>query len=154
MTWQIIIIQDLLLKDTPRTRWIGSSCPASSCCCPSPCHSTPDWVFFPMEFIFFSTSYCTQTHLSFPVAGHVAHSRAAVPVAHLRCEKSKHGSNCHSNIFWWYLAWNENTGPAEDSSCRTNTCSRCSSQSHTRSQSRYIPEVYLLFSRIMKRVKV
>ena len=46
MPWQIIIIQDLLLKDTPRTRWIGSSCQASSCCCPSPCHSTPDWVFF------------------------------------------------------------------------------------------------------------
>ena len=100
MPWQIIIIQDLLLKDTPRTRWIGSSCQASSCCCPSPCHSTPDWVFFPMEFIFFSTSYCT--HLSFPVAGYVAHSRAAVPVAHLnkqRCEKSKNGSNWNSNIF-------------------------------------------------------
>ena len=46
MPWQIIIIQDLLLKDTPQTRWIGSSCQASSCCCPSPCHSTPDWVFF------------------------------------------------------------------------------------------------------------
>ena len=61
--------------------------------------------FCRMEFIFFSTSYCA--HLSFPVAGHVAHSRAAVPVAHLkqRCEKSKNGSNCHSNIFWLYLAW-------------------------------------------------